>query len=240
MSSPSRSEPEPLAIDLDHRLPAARLLALGLVVVHAISALLIWEAGREPLLDALFLPRLPGARVFVGGQLAALIDAGQVWRLATSVLLHVDALHLLLNAVAIATLGRLIEPWVGGLRLWAWFAWGGVGGSLASHLAGVRQSDGASGGAFALLGAAIVLGWRWRHRLDAADRRLMGPILWGFLAVNLLASVLVPAIDAVGHLGGLLVGFAVAWIPARRWITRAEQLSVGAFALICAVGWITS
>ncbi|HHO49832.1 MAG TPA: rhomboid family intramembrane serine protease [Deltaproteobacteria bacterium] len=237
MSSPSRSEP--LAIDLDRPIPATNLLVISLIVVHLVSGGGAWWGRRRlDLLDVWLFSRPPGIRIAVGGQHARLVEDGALWRLATSVMLHVDALHLLLNTVALASLGRLLEPWIGGVRLWAWFALGGLGGSVLSQLAGVRQSDGASGGAFALLGAAIVLGWRWRERLGPEDRRLMGPVLWAFLGLNLIASLLVPAVDAAGHVGGLLVGLAVAWIPVHPAVRAAEILVIGGFIGACAYGWI--
>lgn len=237
MSSPSQSEP--LSIELDRAIPATHLLVIALVVVHLGSGLAaMWRRPALSLLDAWLWSRPPGIRIVVGGQHAPLIEDGALWRLATSVMLHVDALHLSLNAIALATLGRLLEPWIGGIRLWAWFALGGVGGSVASQLVGIRQSDGASGGAFALLGAAIVLGWRWRERLDPPDRRLMGPVLWAFLVLNLIASLLVPAVDAAGHTGGLLVGLLVAWLPPTTIARYAELAVIGAFVGACAFGWL--
>ena len=235
MSSPSPSEP--LAIDLDRPIRATWLVVVTVVAVHLVSALIAWRRGLAGPLEALLLDRSVRTRIAVGGQDRAMVDDGEIWRLATSVLLHADALHLLLNALALLALGRILEPWVGSVRLLSWFVLGGVGGSIVSQLSGVRQSDGASGGAFALLGAAVVLGWRWRARLDAEDRRMLGPVLWGFLALNLVLSFALPFVDAAGHVGGLLVGLGVAWLPRSRPLDRMDAGVVGLFLGACAYGW---
>lgn len=200
------------------KVPVSVALAVGLLVVHVASGLVYARArGLSPAL-AITGARSPRFRVAVGGQLRSLVDDGEVWRLATSVLLHVDGLHCLVNALSVLALGRLLEPRVGGWRLLGTFLVGGTGASLASHLAGAAQSDGASGGAFALLGAALVVGRRARAALDEDARFLYGPLLWGFLMVNLVFSVLWPGIDLVAHLSGLLIGALLARLarPGRR------------------------
>ncbi|MBX2797233.1 MAG: rhomboid family intramembrane serine protease [Myxococcales bacterium] len=194
--------------------------------------------GWQLLGPGLLLPRPLDLRVHVGGQFSPLVWDGDVWRLATSVMLHADALHLALNAMALAALGRLLEPWLGGVRFLAWFALGGVGGSLASHWTGVVQSDGASGGAFALLGVAVVVGLRWRTYMPPEDQALMGPWLWAFLVLNLVLSFAVPVVDAVGHLGGLIVGLSVSVLPEAPWIRRGEAVGLGVFVGACAFGWL--
>lgn len=188
-------------------------------------------------LQALVSSRSLRARVAVGGQYAPLVGEDP-WRLWTSVLLHADALHLAMNALALLALGRLLEPLVGPVRWLAWFWMGGVAGSLASHVVGVRQSDGASGGAFALLAAGVVLSIRWRERLPPEDRRLLGPVLGAFLVLNAVLGFVVPAIDPFAHLGGAAAGAACAFLPEGRTTRGLEAAWLGVCAGVCAFGWI--
>ena len=224
---------------MEARIPGTYGVAGCVVVVHVLSAGWLIAHGFG-VAHSLVFPRTAGMRFEVGGQLSSAVEGGESWRLATSVLLHADALHLLVNALALVSLGRILEPWIGGRRLWAWFVAGGLAGSVASQWAGVAQSDGASGGAFALLGAATVLGFRWRRELPPDDARLLGPVLAGFVVVNLLVSWLVPAIDAAAHLGGFAVGLLVPWIPDRWGWALVESVLLGGFVGACAYGWFTS
>lgn len=202
----STSEPEPsLRFDPDARLPAAWALAGSLVVAHVISAVRWADAANTSLLSALFLNRSTGLRALAGGQYAPRVD-DEPWRLIRSVWLHADALHLLVNAIAVVVLGRLLEPWVGPVRFLFWFALSGGLASIASHAAGMLQSDGASGGAYGLLGAVLVLAWRHRSELPPEDRGIAERWLPAFVVGNLVLSLILPFVDAVGHVGGLLTG----------------------------------
>lgn len=214
---------------------AATAISALLVVVHAATAVAVARPGL-PLWRALLMPRSVHHRVAVGGQWAPRIDEDP-WRLCTTVLLHVDALHLALNVLAIFALGQMIEHRIGALRLSAWAAVGGFAGAAASHLVGIRQSDGASGAAFALLGAAILVGIRQRDTLPAEERFLLGPVLGVFLLLNLLLSVMVPSINAVAHVGGLMTGVLLASLPDHRLVRAAEALLLGMFLGACLFGW---
>lgn len=212
----------------------------ALLVVHVYAAIGEWQIGLATLAEGLVLERDVRFRVSAGGQYLSLVEAGEVWRLWTSVFVHADLLHLGVNAVAIYGLGRILEPWIGSVRLIAWFLVGGLGGSMVSFLARLTASDGASGGAFALLGAAVVLGWEVRGRLPEQDRRLMGPWLWGFLVLNLLLSLVVPSIDVVGHLGGLMMGLVLGGgigLWRNRAVTGVELLWIVSYAVTCVIGW---
>ena len=72
-------------------------------------------------------------------QLRLLVLRGEVWRALTAAFLHGDALHLLVNTVAIGTIGRLLEPWIGPRRLLAWFVLSALGGAALSHVATIAQ-----------------------------------------------------------------------------------------------------
>jgi membrane associated rhomboid family serine protease len=207
VNSPSPSEP--LALDFEAPLPATWSITASVVFAHIATAVALWFADRAGLTEALLFDRSRRMRNWVGGQVAHKVEDGQVWRLASSCMLHADAIHLTLNALGLVALGRLLEPLVGGRRVMAWFAIGGLAGSTTSHAVGVLFSDGASGGAFALLGAAVSLGLRERGRFDSEDQRLLGPMMWGFLALNVVLSFVIPAIDAAGHMGGLIAGLVL-------------------------------
>lgn len=196
--------------------------------------------GRGGLLAAFVLPRGDRLRREAGGGWGPWIDAGAVWRVWTSVLVHVDLLHLVTNAVAIGVLGRMLEPLLGPWRFAA-VAWaGGVAGALASHGVGNLQSDGASGAGFALIGAGLAVGIRHRAALPPDDARTLGPMLGAFLALNLAASVVLPFIDLVAHLGGLAAGLVLGTWPGvrrSRALDAADRAWVLACAAVCGWGW---
>ena len=241
----SSTSPDPTELRLGdgERVAGTWALVGSLAVTHVVTALVHAERAQVGLVGALFLERSVRLRVTVGGQYGPLVWDGQIWRLVRSVWLHADALHLLVNALALWVLGRLLEPWIGSIRLWWWFALAGVGGSIASQLAGLTQSDGASGGAFGLLGALLVLAWRHRDQLDPDDRRIAMRWLPGFLVLNIVLSLVLPFVDAIGHLGGLgvglLCGAMAAPRPPGRAIRTLEALGVGVLGAIALGGpWI--
>jgi membrane associated rhomboid family serine protease len=81
---------------------------------------------------------------------------------------------------------------------------------------------------------AVVLGWRERAALSREDRRLLGPILQGFLVLNLVLSFALPFVDAAGHVGGLALGLVLALVAP----THAEQTRLGGWTRILEGAWI--
>ncbi len=223
MDSPSEGSS---GVDWTAPIPATWAWLVGIVAIHGGTGLHQWARGSAGAWEAFLGERGARFRALVGGQHASVL-AEEPWRLWTSVLLHADALHLALNGLALVALGRLLEPWIGGLRFTSWILAGGVAGSAASYFAGVTRSDGLSGGLYALVGVLVVLYWRRRPTLPPEDRRLLGPVLHLFLAVNVLLSLAIPFIDTAGHLGGLAIGLvlgAVAGLDGPtgvgRWLNR--------------------
>lgn len=223
VSSPSPSD----SLDLDSAIPGTWALLLALFGAHVGTGLYEWWCGFESLTDALVMGRDLRFRAAAGGQHSDLIWKGEAFRLWTSVFLHTSGLHLVLNAVAVYGLGRVLEPWIGARRIVAWFVLGGVLASVMSWLGPPVLSDGASGGAFTLLGVLAVLGSERRSRMDARDAQLLGPWLWAMIGVNLILSFAVPALDEVAHLTGLIVGIVLGGLLGKRepWPLRVfEQL----------------
>lgn len=138
------------------------------------------------------------------GQLdsSMIASGGEYWRLITSGFLHVNIYHLLMNTVFIWILGSQLEPELGRARFLALYFACLLCGSLGSLLIQPdARAVGASGAAFGLLGAAIVMARR--RGIDIWSSGL-GPIL----AINLLVTFFVPGIAIGGHLGGVAGGFA--------------------------------
>ena len=189
---------------------------MTLVMVHVVTGSIYFYSSGLSWADVLVFERDLQFRVAMGGQYLSKIELGEWWRLLSSVFLHATALHVVINAVAILALARILEPWIGSFRFWLWFLIGGACGSVASQMFGVLQSDGASGGAYGLLGAAAIISLKYRHKVRRKDRAILGPLLWALLVLNLVVSALIPVVDMVGHVGGLVVGLGLGLVYRHR------------------------
>src|SRR6266704_2869316 len=141
------------------------------------------------------------------------------FRLLTAAVLHGDAVHLLLNGVALYLAGHVLETLVGRAWFLALFLIGAVGGSLLSLAINpaTMVSVGASGAIMCLLAAAYVCSFRFQ----AGGERMQ--IQMGLLQV--LIPSLIPIavsrtgghIDFAAHIGGAVTGVAIglAVVPLR-------------------------
>ncbi len=172
-----------------------------------------------------------------GAMVRGLVDGGEWWRIFSCVFVHVGGLHLLVNVIGMAFVGKIAEELFGTARTFALFAVAGFAGAVASYLASPAGiSAGASGALFGLLGAVFVeLTWH-RQRYRAAWKRGMG----GGLAVVIVAQVgygfLYPVIDQWAHGAGLVAGSIAGAVlsPHARWAKAGLQLG-RAIAVVAAV-----
>ncbi len=137
--------------------------------------------------------------VRMGALVPSLVADGEWFRLVTACLLHGGWLHFVFVAAALAALGTFLERLLGGARLVVLVLASGLGGSVASSLAGEHISVGASGADWGVLGL-----WP-RGLLPAAMLPRLQRVTLGNLGVNLLISFL-PGIDLWAHVGGGVVG----------------------------------
>lgn len=134
------------------------------------------------------------------------------YRLLTSAFLHGSILHIAFNMYVLFALGPTLERILGHLRFAVLYVIAALGGAVASYAFSDPDvvSVGASGAIFGLMGALVVAGQRLRYDI----RQVV--IL---LVINVVIGFLVPNVDWRAHLGGLVIGAAMAavlvWSPRR-------------------------
>lgn len=140
--------------------------------------------------------------ILFGAKVNPLIEAGQYWRLLTSIFIHIGFTHLLFNSFAMMVLGKYSEKIFGHGKLVMIILFSGLTGSTLSYLMSPYLSAGASGGIFGLLGAIVVYGWNNQFlRSSGLIKNLMI-----ILGLNLMLGVIIPGLDNYAHLGGLIGG----------------------------------
>jgi rhomboid protease GluP len=155
------------------------------------------------------------AMIDMGAIVPGLVQHGELWRLITSMFLHGGWLHWLSNSWALYQLGTLYEVLFGSKRFTLIYFATGIIAGLASSLYNHGPAVGASGAVFGILGAFIFSIRRsplYRHQ--PWTRGLIGQLVF-WIAVNLAIGYEVPHIDNVAHLGGLISGLLLGFIPHR-------------------------
>lgn len=135
------------------------------------------------------------------------IWSGEAYRLFTATFLHADWRHLFFNMYALYMFGRVVEAILGTWRFTAVYLISGAAGYLLSLLVAPESTAvGASAAIFGLMGYTV------HYRLRRLPLRYMriDTELLQILGLNLLIGFLVPRIDQMAHLGGLLGGMAMA------------------------------
>lgn len=155
------------------------------------------------LIEALFFSGRPW--LSAGSNFGPAIQAGEYYRLVTSMFLHGDMMHLVMNGLAIYILGTMVESSIGPRRFLILYFAGGLAGSAASlFFMPVTPSVGASGAVFGFFG--YLLYTRWKN--PAALSPEVSQWLTTLLIINVVISVIPGTrIDMWGHFGGLAGGF---------------------------------
>ena len=165
---------------------------------------------------------------------SAVLQHGEYYRLLTSMFLHsgiygpngeyvfANSLHLIFNAYVIYGVGTNLERVFGHTRFALIYFLGGLAGSVASVVMNALlgymnvSSVGASGAAFALIGAEFAFLYQHRKLLRQQARARMQSLI-AFGLINLLfgfASSLGLSevrVDNWAHIGGLAGGFILTW-----------------------------
>jgi membrane associated rhomboid family serine protease len=132
------------------------------------------------------------------------VAGGQYYRLISAAFLHGGPLHLGLNMFAIVLVGREVEAALGRARFLALYLASALGGSVGFYLFGSPggRAFGASTATFGLFGALFVL---------ARARQIDTRQIFMLIVLNLFLGAVIPGIDNLGHVGGLVTGAAMAF-----------------------------
>jgi membrane associated rhomboid family serine protease len=168
------------------------------------------------------LQLLPGSPVTSALAFYGPFTTSEPWRLLTALFVHSQGslLHILFNMFSLFIFGPLLEGMVGRVRFLALYLISGLGGSVAVLLlAPFTPVVGASGAIFGLLGAYFVI----QRKLGGNNVQLLIVI-----GLNLVIGFL-PGTNIAwqAHLGGLVVGSAVAlvYLRTRRRDQRGLQIA---------------
>ncbi len=131
------------------------------------------------------------------------VQAGEAWRLLTANFVHIGALHILMNSMALAQVAPVVEFAYGRQRFFALYVFSGVGGMASSYAWRLYTGEnpivaGASASIFGMIGVAATY-------FFLARRRDLGGIFVRWAVTALVLSFLLPA-DNMAHFGGLVFG----------------------------------
>ena len=120
-----------------------------------------------------------GTLLLFGANYKELVQSGQVWRLVTSIFLHIGIIHLIVNMYALWVIGHQMESFLGKLKYLIVFLGSGIIGSL------------------------LYFGYHYRLYLGTVLKTQVIPII----ILNLIIGFTLPGIDNFGHIGGLVGGY---------------------------------
>ena len=241
--SPEGPPLEPLGVRL-RRAPVTAALLAVCILLYLVAFAVTLARAPEPLataLQSLWRLSLPdpagGTEVFrdLGAlELTRVWLDGEWWRVLTTGLLHGSLLHLVLNCIALLSVGEWVERAWGHFRTFALFTMASIGGVLAS-LAWC-ESPMVLGASAGVLGEAAAL-WLARRWGPVHIRSVLAPIsatTLGFLLLLCLGiGLVIPGIAQAGHLGGFAVGLLLggSWVVSQRPV-RVALLGTLALALV--------
>ncbi|WJE16166.1 rhomboid family intramembrane serine protease [Halobacillus sp. ACCC02827] len=139
---------------------------------------------------------------------------GEYWRLVTPIFLHAGFAHALFNSFSLVLFGPALEQMLGKVKFIALYLFAGIAGNVGTFIvdpSAYYAHLGASGAIFGIFGVYIFMVWNRKHLIDQANSQIIGVIV----ALGLFMTFVRPNINILGHLFGLIGGFAIAPVVLR-------------------------
>ena len=169
-----------------------------------------------------------------GANFRPLVQAGEIWRLGTSMFLHIGIIHLVVNMYSLYIIGKQLESFLGRWKFLVVYLGSGIIGSLLSVVVHSSISAGASGAIFGLLGSLLYFGYHYRLYLGTVLKTQVIPII----ILNLLIGFMVPGIDNFCHIGGLVGGYLLTMILGVPGKSKRNDRINGTIVLILLVAFL--
>ncbi|MDW4286497.1 rhomboid family intramembrane serine protease [Staphylococcus saprophyticus] len=154
----------------------------------------------------LFLNRSSDLKLLdVGGLVHFNVVHGEWYRLITSIFLHYNFEHILMNMLSLFIFGKIVESIVGHWRMFVIYLVAGLFGNFASLSFNTDTvSVGASGAIFGLIGAIFTFMYIGKQ----FNRKLIGQLLI-VLVIMIGLSLFMQNINIVAHIGGFIGGLLI-------------------------------
>ena len=208
------------------------IITYALIISNIIMFLMVVLAGGNPFnVDANLLYDF-GALVnhrMMEGPLSYLT-------LISSMFLHANILHLLLNLYALYILGPQLESFFGKAKYLFIYLVSGIVWGLTSmlFLPDKIGTVGASGCIFGLIGAFLYFGYHYRVYFGGIIKSQIIPLI----ILNLILGICISGIDIGAHIGGIIGGFLVAKVVGVKYKTTTSDRVNGGVMLTILIGFL--
>lgn len=144
----------------------------------------------------------------MGGLVHFNVVHGEWYRLITSMFLHFNFEHILMNMLSLFIFGKIVEAIIGPMKMLILYIISGLFGNFLSLSFNTDTvSAGASGAIFGLIGAIIVM----MIISKVYSRKMIGQLLIA-LVILIGFSLLLSNVNIMAHLGGFISGLLLIYI----------------------------
>lgn len=159
-----------------------------------------------------------------------LILQGEYWRLVTPIFLHSGFTHALFNSFSLVLFGPALEQMLGKGKFIIMYLAAGIAGNVGTFIVNpdaYYAHLGASGAIFGIFGVYVFMVMYRKHLIDQANSQIIMVIL----ILGLFMTFTRANINILGHIFGLIGGFAIAPLilknarPFSIWQIRTERTS---------------
>lgn len=157
----------------------------------------------------LYLNRFSDVKLLeVGGLVHFNVVHGEWYRLISSMFLHFNFEHILMNMLSLFIFGKIVESIIGSWRMLIIYIISGLYGNFVSLSFNTTTiSVGASGAIFGLIGSIFVIMYLSKN----FNKKMIGQLLIA-LVVLIVFSLFISNINIMAHLGGFISGVLITLI----------------------------